>query len=120
MEKFLPLTRKVLGEEFANYFRDFSQTFNPQSSKKHFEDAFYFCRFLRNRNIADFAKSTAEFEKSKLEFFGLEKRLVVCRLDYDVRSLFDTDQSTLADFPQKRKLIVVWLRIGKRVRQYFF
>src|SRR6185369_7897216 len=38
VEKFLPLTRKVLGEDFINYFRRFSQNFNPQTVKKHIED----------------------------------------------------------------------------------
>jgi hypothetical protein len=119
-EKFLPLTRRVLGEDFAKYFREFSQKFNPQTVKKHFEDALEFCRFLRNRNISDFAQNAAKFEQSKLEFFGLEKPLVVCRLDFDVRKFNASEQNFSGGTPARQKKIAVWLRIGKRVKHFFF
>ncbi len=107
VEKFLPVTHKVLGADFTKNFREFSQTFNPQTVKKHFEDALEFCRFLRAQEVSDLAKSAAKFEESKLEFFGFEKRLVVCRLDYDVRM----------EIPKKK--IAVWLRIGKRIKHFY-
>ena len=109
VEKFLPLTRKVLGEDFTTRFREFSQSFNPQTVKKHFEDALEFCRFLRAQEVSGLAKSAAKFEQAKLEFFGIEKRLVVCRLDYDVRM----------EIPEKKKKIAVWLRIGKRIKHFY-
>jgi hypothetical protein len=118
-EKFLPLTKRVLGEYFARYFREFSQNFNPRSVKKHFEDAFYFCRFLRGQEISEFAANVMKFEQAKLEFFGLEKRLVVCRLDFDVREFLSSGDAQLPAFYEKRKKIAVWLRRGKRVRHFF-
>src|SRR5215213_1679726 len=62
-EKFLPLTRKILGEDFTDNFREFSQQFNPQTVKKHFEDALGFARFLRKGKISDLAKNAAKFEQ---------------------------------------------------------
>lgn len=44
-ERFLPLTKDFLGENFTKLSKIFSQNFNPQSIKKHLEDAFEFCGF---------------------------------------------------------------------------
>ena len=118
-EKFLPLTRSVLGADFTEHFREFSQTFNPQSIKKHFEDALEFSRFLQKRNIPEFARAAAKFEQSKLEFFGLEKRFVVCRLDFDVRKFKASGNQAPLEIPEKKKKIAVWLRIGKRIEHFF-
>ena len=109
VEKFLPLTRKILGEDFAGHFREFSRKYNPQTIKKHFEDALEFTRFLRLLDLSAPAGSAVKYEQAKLLFFGLEKRLVICRLEYDHRK----------EIPEKRKLIAVWLRIGKRVRNFY-
>lgn len=120
VEKFLPLTRRALGDEFAESFREFSQIFNPRSVKKHLEDALEFCRFLRKQNISDFAKNAAKFEQSKLEFFGLEKLFVGCRLNFDFRNFSASGNDKLLEFPEKKKIFVVWLRIGKSIKQFFF
>ena len=119
VEKFLPLTRKVLAKDFSKYFREFSRIFNPQSVKKHFEDARHFCLYLRAQSLTDFAESAVKFEQSKLEFFGLEKRLVVCRLDYDIRKISESDPNEQFEIPEKKAQIVVWLRFGKRIRHFF-
>ncbi|HEY8560692.1 MAG TPA: hypothetical protein VIL74_09980 [Pyrinomonadaceae bacterium] len=118
-EKFLPLTRRVLGEDFTGNFREFSQTYNPRTVKKHFEDALAFCRFLQTRKIPGPAKCAAKFEAAKLEFFGFEKRIAVCRLDYDVRSFSGAHANPAAENHEKTKKIAVWLRTGKRIRHFF-
>lgn len=79
-EKFLLETKKDLGENFTNLFREFSQDFNPQTVKKHLEDAFYFCDFLQtNHDLPERTKSIAKFEQAKLKFFGYGKKFVICR-----------------------------------------
>jgi hypothetical protein len=119
VEKFLPLTRKVLDEDFPIHFREFSQSFNPQTVKKHFEDAFGFCRFLQKQKISDFAENTAKFEQAKLEFFGRERRFVICRLDFDFKNFTLSDDNPKFEIPERKKKIAVWLRIGKRTRHFF-
>jgi len=119
-EKFLPVTRKILGEEFSGKFREFSQTFNPRTVKKHFEDALEFCRFLRHRNISELVGNAAKFEQTKLEFFGLEKRIAVCRLNFDFRNLSDSGSDKPFELPEKKQIFVVWLRLGKSFRQFYF
>jgi hypothetical protein len=117
-EKFLPLTKNVLDEDFAAKFREFSETFNPQTVKKHLEDAIYFCRFLQKRDVSEIAKTAAKFERSKLEFFGLEKRIVYCLLDFDARELSAADSVQKLENLKKKKKITVWLRIGKLVKHF--
>jgi hypothetical protein len=119
VEKFLPLTKKVLDEDFTKLFREFSQNFNPQTVKKHFEDALEFCNFLRKQNSSDLSRNAAKFEQSKLGFFGGEKRFVICKLDFDFSKIRhgETAQTAL-NFERKLK-IAIWLKIGKKNRHFF-
>jgi len=119
VEKFLPLTKKTLGEDFTAYFREFSQNFNPQTVKKHFEDAFEFGLFIAKQNKSEFARTIAKFECAKLEFFGLEKRIVICRMDFDLRPCLNSGQFPPFEIPAKKKRIAVWIRAGKRIRHFF-
>jgi hypothetical protein len=114
--KFLPFTKNVLGADFTKQFGEFSRKSNPQTVKKHFEEALGFCRFLQTRDISEWAKNAARFERAKLEFFGLEKRFVVCRLDFELRDFTVSDRTKM---PEKKKRTAVWIRIGKRVRHFF-
>ncbi|HEY0459098.1 MAG TPA: hypothetical protein VGC97_08070 [Pyrinomonadaceae bacterium] len=118
-EKFLPLTKRVLEADFTRFFREFSQNFNPQTLKKHFEDALAFTRFLQKQEISKFALTAAKFEHAKLEFFGFEKRLTICRLDFDPREFAQSEEIGGRKIPARRKKIAVWLRIGKRIRHFF-
>lgn len=119
VEKFLPLTKKVLKEDFTKYFREFSRNFNPQTVKKHFEDAFEFCRFLRKQNISEFAENAAKFEQSKLEFFGGGRLFVFCKLDFDIREIYNQEESTANVNFEKKTKIAVWLKIGKKNKHFF-
>ncbi len=47
VEKFLPLTRKVLDKKFEIHFREFANEFLPNTIKKHLEDAVEFSEYLR-------------------------------------------------------------------------
>jgi len=113
VEKFLPLTLRALGDDFSSLFREFSQEYNPQSVKKHLEDALEFCRFLESQNISEPAKNAAKYERSKHEFFAFEKHLIVCRLDFDIIKYQHTGVW------EEKKKIAVWLRIGSRVKHFF-
>ncbi len=119
VEKFLPLTKKVLKEYFTKNFREFSRNFNPQTVKKHFEDALEFCKFLRKQNISELAKNAAKFEQSKLEFFGGGKRFVVCKLDFDIREIYDREQTTANLKLEKKTKVALWLKLGKKNKHFF-
>lgn len=103
VEKFLPLTKQLLEQDFEKHFRLFAGSYLPSTVKKHLEDAVEFCSYLQKNNcISDVAKNTAKFEQARLEFFAYEQRLVVKIFDYDINT------------KQKRKHLAVWLRIGGR------
>lgn len=117
-EKFLPLVKKYLGNEFSTFFKDFSQNYNPQSIKKHLEDAVEFCKFLQNiQQISNQNKNIAKFEQAKLEFFGYGKRIIVCRFNEGLpkKILLNAQSETNKSFK-----VAIWLKIGKKQLQYFW
>lgn len=107
VEKILPLTKRALDTEFTKLFRDFSNNFQPNSIKKHLEDAIEFCKNLQFQQITpSYIKDTAKFEQTRLEFFSQEKKFSICLLRHDV-------------FSNKKKIgCAIWLRIGKNIRHF--
>lgn len=114
-KKFLPLTEKVLGADFEKLFRRFSQNYNPQTIKKHLEDALEFSKFLQTETVSEAAKTAAKFERAKLEFFNGGKTLKICKLNYDIREIaHDFSPPAL----KKKTKFAVWLRVGNRTRHF--
>jgi hypothetical protein len=107
VEKLLPLTRKALEANFSRLFSEFSQTFQPQSVKKHLEDAIEFCRFVRrNEDLSALARETAKFEETRHEFFSQKRTIAFCLLKSNL-------------FSSRSKYgLAVWFRIGRRVRHF--
>lgn len=98
VEKLIPSTRNLIGDHFEKAFFDFAPSYNPQSIKKHYEDAVKFCRSLQSKDhISSIIKSTARFESTRLIFFNEGRTLAVCRLRPGVLSF------------------ALWLRVGERV-----
>lgn len=118
VEKFLPLTKEILVEDFERYFRAFSQNFNPQTVKKHLEDALEFCRFLGLEDVSAIAKNAAKFELAKLEFFGYGKQFVFCKLDFDIREISSQNSNLPRGNFKKKTKFAVWLRIGKKSKHF--
>ncbi|MBA3786256.1 MAG: hypothetical protein H0X15_12100 [Acidobacteria bacterium] len=120
VEKFLPLTRKVSGDEFQRLFRQFSQSYNPQTIKKHLEDANEFCAFLqKNASVSEISKNTARYEQSKLKFYSYGKKFVVCKLNFDVREIGEQFAKTSGKSLKKKTKIAVWFRVGNTVKHFF-
>lgn len=120
VEKFLPLTKEFIGEDFTKLFKDFSQNFNPQSIKKHLEDAFEFCEFLeKNEFSSKYTKDVARFEQAKLEFFNYGKNFVFRAFQFNIREIIRRDAKSQIDFPN-RKTFAIWLKIGKRNVHYIW
>lgn len=124
VEKFLPLTRKVLEKDFEKYFRAFANQFLPQTIKKHLEDAMEFGEFLQTKKIEPlWAKDLAKFEQTRLSFNNSAKRFLLKRFDFDVREIIKTlsraGAKAESDF-RKRKTFAVWLRLGKRTKHFIY
>lgn len=117
VEKFLPMTKKVLGENFKILFKEFSQTFNPTSVKKHLEDAIEFCKILQIKELEPvYAKDIAKFEQGKLEFHGCGKRFVWKMFNYDIKEFLRNSQKSNL---RKRITLTIWLKIGGKVKHFW-
>lgn len=120
VEKFLRLTKKVLGKDFELNFREFAQTFTPQTVKKHLEDAIEFVTFLSLKDIdPSYVRDIAVFEQAKLEFGGLGKRFIIKKFDFDLREINHLRLNKLWT-PRARRTFGIWLRIGKYHKQFIF
>lgn len=98
VEKLIPSTRDLMGEDFERTFFDFARSFNPQGIKKHYEDAVEFCRSVQSKdNISAIIKSAARFESTRLTFFNESRTFAFCRLRPGILSF------------------ALWLRVGGRV-----
>ena len=115
VEKMMPLTRKILGDDFRPAFLEFAPTFNPGGIKKHLEDAVEFCRFLENGDGSELAKDAAIFERTKLTFLNSNSIATFCRLKHDLRPKLKQDDPTNS---VKRTSFAVWFRLGGRVRHF--
>lgn len=120
VEKMLPLTKEFSSKNFASLFREFSQDFNPQTIKKHLEDAIGFGNFLQTKEISELSKSIAKFEKTKLEFFGFGKQIAFCKLNFDLRNIQRRTINPQIRTFKKRTTIAVWLKIGNKIKHFIF
>jgi hypothetical protein len=118
VEKLLPLSRKVLKEEFIDLFHFFAPTYNPTTIKKHLEDAIAFCEYLKKEVKTDWIVDLIRFEKTRLEFNGLEKRLMIAHFNYDLRDTIEKNETIKP--PHKRTWIGVWLRLTKKSDTKFY
>ncbi|MEZ5425946.1 MAG: hypothetical protein R2747_06770 [Pyrinomonadaceae bacterium] len=120
VERLLPLTGKVLGEDLEREFLRFSREFNPKTVHKHLEDALGFSRFLCTAELVPiWAGDLARYEAGRLEFVALEKRAVFIKMDFDLRKVRQTGFDPLSEL-KKRKTFAIWWRIGKKGRHFIF
>ncbi len=120
VEKFLPITRRVLGDKFEELFRKHAEGFNPTTVKKHYEDAMELGHFLQQSNsVEHLVENVVKFETAKLSHFVEGRRVTVCLLRYDLRPIFgslrEEDDANL----KKRRSIVLWLTLKERTRFFF-
>ncbi len=76
VERILPQSREVLGDEFTNHFREFSRGFVPNSVKKHLDDAFEFTGFLLANLTDDSIRNAVRRERVNLAFYGYRRAFV--------------------------------------------
>jgi len=120
VEKFLPLTRKALNENFEEYFREFSQRYNPKSIKKHLEDAIEFCSFLQNLEVKPlWAKDLAKFEQARLIFSSNTESFVFRKFSFDIREISRKGAKAQSELT-KRRTFAIWIRIGNRTKHFTF
>jgi hypothetical protein len=122
-EKLLPLTKKVLGADFRPLFNEFSQTFTPQTTKKHYEDALAFADFLAKRRTTEsWISEIAKYEFLRLDFSGHSKRFAIGIFAYDIRRIIENAVLGHEKIEKygKRRTVAVWLRYGEKTIHRIF
>lgn len=118
--KLLPATSRALGAELEVHFRNFSVGFNPQSVKKHLEDALEFSSWLLRANgISSEAADVVRFESTRLRHNVRQRRFSVCRSSYDIRPLLAGVSSDDALALKAKTGIAIWVTLRKRTRFFY-
>ncbi len=116
VEKLLPETSRILGEEFRNAFSRFAPTFIPSSEEKYYEEAVAFCRWVEDRGTLALAvENTAVFERTRLLLYREGRRFSFCRLPPVSR---DSAAKEVTQHRRGRFGLVFWARFGSRVIHY--
>ena len=125
VEKLLPLARRGLGRDFDALFRRFAAGSQPETIKKHLEDAVNFVDFLSGQAFEfPWAIDLARYEQARLKFGGFDKKFIFCKFDYDILFISRELPRRKAnhqenDFP-RRKTFAVWFRIRGESRQFIW
>jgi hypothetical protein len=117
--KYLPLTKQILDHDFETLFREFSETYQPKTIKKHSEDANHFCLFIqKNESVEDILKDAAKYEAAKLKFFVEGGNFVFCRVHFDLTEISrKIARQQKSNYKNKTK-IAVWIRLGKKIKHF--
>ncbi|MBE9117522.1 hypothetical protein IQ249_16610 [Lusitaniella coriacea LEGE 07157] len=129
VRKLLPLTQNVLGKRFGRLFLDYADAYIPQGTKKHWHDAIAFCEFLSVKSLGDWVCTVVRYEKSCLEMFEPQRRLLIRFFPYplqflNARSFQDLPKGNREIelvFPQQ-PTICLWFRQSQKapLKQYCF
>ncbi|MDQ3180463.1 MAG: hypothetical protein M3Q33_08085 [Acidobacteriota bacterium] len=120
VEKFLPLTRKVLDKKFEIHFREFANEFLPNTIKKHLEDAVEFSEYLRKTETT-WIKDLIGFEQARLIFNGYGKRFVFKKFRFDVKEILKISrQNAKPQNVRKNISFAIWLRLGNKIYHYIW
>lgn len=120
VEKFLPLTRKVVGKKFEFHFREFANEFLPNTIKKHLEDAGKFCEYLQKKETA-WERDLISFEQARLIFNGYGKSFMFRKFSFDIKEVLKVSrQDAKLRNVRKRISFAVWLRLGNKIYHYIW
>lgn len=112
VEKILPITSQAAGDEFRLHFFRFAPAFNPQTVRKHYEDAIAFSRFIEAQDLPGPVRDAARLERTRAAFFAEGRILSCCLSRYDLAAGGEGPKL------RKRAAIAVWLRLGKGFRHF--
>lgn len=118
--KLLPMTNRVLGEEFAAHFKTYAATYKPAGVKKHLGDACAFALYLekrirRARKHPRWVLDLLRYERARLKAADPARRVVARLFRHDisrlVRSVARREENPATD---RRFTVAVWWRPQRR------
>lgn len=114
----LPLTHKILGKSFSDYFVNFAKGFVPSGITKHRQDAIEFCKFLRQLNLnSNLVNNIVEYEKDILIIQEPKFNLIFKIFDYDIDYMSNFARELEFNLEnKKRKALIIFIKLGKKFR----
>lgn len=114
----LPLTHKILGRSFSEYFIKFSQSFVPSGITKHKQDALNFIEFLSKLEFnSKLVKNIIKYEKCILIIQEPKINFLFKLFDYDSEYIENFAKALEFDLEEKRnKALLIFFRLGRNFR----
>jgi hypothetical protein len=120
--KLLPITYRLLGENFSKLFLDFADSFVPKGVKKHLEDAVFFSEYVsKTGRIEPPIVDIARYEAVRLTALNSNHRLIARLFRYPLKRIFRCvaeDNTVLSVKPYPT--VAIWLRLSpKSIPRHF-
>ena len=116
VQKLLPLSRRAFGPCFDDNFRAYSETYQPDGTKKHCNDAVLFAEYLNKNPLAGapvYAQDVLRYEATRLLAGQPARFFRMCRFRYALKPLL---RSLSAPDAEAEALpcvnLAVWLRFA--------
>jgi len=119
IRKLMPLTNKVLKQEFDRLFFRYAETYLPKGSKKHLGDAIQFTQFIEQITRTETIEPTwivdvLRYEKICLETLPSKRLFISDRFNYEVEPLIHSlqtqDSTPVLNLKAK---IGIWFRFSQ-------
>ena len=116
--KLLPLTKRALGDYFAELFGQYADSFMPSGTAKHRQDAIAFVAYIEEALSVHTTEPTravglARYEAAWLKAADPTSRWIVCRLREPISRLV---RCARHDAPSPRATVALWFRLSPRSR----
>ncbi len=118
--KLLPMTNRIIGDDFSTHFNDYAQTYAPTGIRKHLGDALNFATYLEGKLRTQpkhprWALDLLRYEKARLKAADPARRVVARLFRHDisrlVRSVARREETPVAE---KRLTVAIWWRPQRR------
>ena len=91
VRKLLPLTVKLLGDEFNKLFFSYAETFLPSGNKKHLKDAIAFIKFILQQEFeVNWNRDIIRYEYLLLQRLNTKKLILGDRFNYPIPKLINS------------------------------
>lgn len=115
IRKLLPLTNKILKQEFDRLFFSFAETYLPTGSRKHLLDSIAFSNFVKQNLTTDknqlWLFDIWSYEIVRLNLLLGNKQLIWSRFNYQIKTLIANVENNLISAPSPQPNVGIWFKL---------
>jgi hypothetical protein len=115
IRKLLPLTNKILKQEFDRLFFSFAETYLPTGSRKHLLDSIAFSIFLKQNLTTEknqlWLLDIWSYETIRLNMLLGKKQLIWSRFNYQIETLIANVKGNYPSVPSPQPIIGIWFKL---------